>query len=446
MSKKKSSLVSVVLLLFAFGVFGQVSDFQREVAYGTSTVKTFKVACDVDIDSLLSGIDWVYLQAKPAFIRQTKFVIAANRLTITNIYPQKPRYERDYEFQMGKSVTNAWGTRLYTHEDEEYYNLENETENEGFLLDAATIGSYGVFNGLFNSSLAEIEAYCDSAGIPFYSWGQKLLIVQENENEGENERTEIETDFEQLYFETRLFRGDNHVLTDRTEYQRTADDWIVPAKKKHVYYSELPSETRYQITEIETYLYYQIIDQSGDTLVNTANNANPNFAIFLTPDPARDSLFVHFSTPINDDVGIAIKNIANTAVLAGDFTVVGSELLIDISQLESGMYTVFCTYNNETAEADFLKMGIGQYSNQNPAVLAIQILPNPATHTVEVVFPLPINAAMNVKITDVMGTVHLNTNKHVSGNTLSLDIQHFPQDDRFGQQEWKKILTGSSNI
>ena len=139
MIREKRCILGFALLMYAFCAFGQPpttgQDVLREVSYETSTSKCFKVPCDVEVEDLLAGIDWVYLQTKPALIRQTKFVIADYWLTIINTYPQQPRYERDYEYQMGKSVTDAWGTRLYYHNGEEYSNLENEEANEGFLLD-----------------------------------------------------------------------------------------------------------------------------------------------------------------------------------------------------------------------------------------------------------------------------------------------------------------------
>jgi len=363
-------------LLLGLSVWGQPpthTTAQREVSYTTNAYKTFKIPCDVEFDSL-SPLDFVYLQAKPALIRQGKFIIEDNQLTIIFTYPQMPRYERDYEFQMGKSVTNAWGTTLYYHDGEEYYHLPNDVENEGFTIENEAIESYGFFNSLFNVSIDEIADFCDSAGIPYYIWGQKMLIIYTDSNE----RMEIETDFEHLYFESRVYKNNVHTLTDRTEYVRTADDWIIPTKKIHVYYSELPSETRYQITQVETYLSYKVVDEDGDILVNMGNEDDPPFSIEITPNPAQDDITIHFSIQINGIVDIKIVDIANDIVWEQMPHITGNELNIDISQLEPSLYTVFCTYNNNDAEAIFLKEGIGQY--QVTTNVDIQAVPNPARH------------------------------------------------------------------
>ena len=172
MRKIKNYLTVIVLLLCAFGAAGQpTTTVQRNVEYQTSTLKCFKIPCDKDPDSL-SQLDLVYLEQKPAFLRKVKFEIQNGWLSITNIYPQLPRYERDYEFQMGKSVTDKWGTRLYYHNGEEYYHLENEAENEDYRLDSAEIENYGFYNGLFETSINEIVTHLEKTDILFYVWGE----------------------------------------------------------------------------------------------------------------------------------------------------------------------------------------------------------------------------------------------------------------------------------
>ena len=62
---KKVFLIGLFLSfvgLYAFSAHGQ--PVQRSVLYETSTYKTYAVACNVDT-SLLSELDWVYLEVKP---------------------------------------------------------------------------------------------------------------------------------------------------------------------------------------------------------------------------------------------------------------------------------------------------------------------------------------------------------------------------------------------
>ena len=422
----KRIFTGLVLFLGACCVYGQpggqTGTVQREVYAKTSTAKTFKIPCDVEFAEL-SPLDFVYLEAKPALMQMTEFVIDDFRLSITRINPHLPRYERDYEFQMGKSVTNAWGTTLYTHDGEEYYSLPNDEENELFTINPDEIQTYGFFNNMFDVSIGEIQAFCDSASIPLYIWGQKVLVVYEEEDDaGEIKRTETEMDLENLCMEMRLFKNGTHVLTDRAEYVRTADDWVIPSKKKHVYYSELPSGTLYQITQVEMYLSYKVVAEDGNILVNMEKP----FSIQVSPDPAQDSIWVHFSVPIDGNIAVRIADIENTTVWEKDTTLWSEKLFIDISPLKSGLYTVFCTYNNIDVSADFLKDGIGQYTNTNPVNIAIQVLPNPALNLIKVVFPMAIDADMQVKITNVMGVAYFDSQVHISGNEFPINISSFP--------------------
>jgi len=420
MNKIGSYLVGVALVLGSFAASGQgMAGLQRGVEYATSTCTLFSIPCDKDPDSL-SQLDLVYLERKPAFLRKAKFEIQDGWLSITNVYPQRPRYERDYEYQKGKSVTDKWGTRLYYHDGDEYYNLENETENEDFLLDGEAVSGYGFYNGLFSTSIEEIQAFCDSVGMPAYVWGQKLLIVQEDTAE----RREIETDFEQLYFEMRLYRNNVHVLSDRADYQRVGG-YIIPAKNTRVYYSELPSETRYQITEVETYQSYKVTGLNDSILVDWEPQSNLPFSITVTPNPADSQIVVQFSSQLDGAANLKIKNATQAVVLEENLTTVPLVYLMDITALASGLYTVVCVHENDTAEASFVKEGIGQYPVQ--VVVGIQVVPNPAQDQIAIYFSESINAVMNVKIIDLMGIKYLDVPMYVAGNTLQItDISYLP--------------------
>ena len=353
MSSLNKNFLGLVLFLGTFCLYGQVGHVQREVYYETSTVRTFRVACHVDVNTLVSGIDWVYLQAKPANISQTRFMIVDNWLSVIKTYSQMPRYDRDYEFQTGKSVTDAWRTRLYTHAGAEYHYLPNDVPNDDFMLEPGVIANYGFFNNLFYVSIDDIEMYCNSAGVPIYIWGQKVLVTHsEIVGAGTEERVEIETDFDGLYYEMRLFTDNVHTRTERVEYQQImVGGDIFPLQETHVYYNELPSGILYQITEIETYLSYQVIDDVGNTLVDWVN---PSAA------PA----------PVQDEVGI--------------------------------------------------------YTDPAPAAITVQVLPNPATDDIKIVFPMAIDAMMTVKITNMIGQTWINDNMFVTGNELPIDIQSLP--------------------
>ena len=432
MSRRKIILVVCTLFICTMS-WGQLpTGLQRSVAYKTSTCKTFKIPCYAELEAL-SQLDWVYLNAKPATMRISEFVIVNNWLTISYNYPQMPRYERDYEFEMGKSVTDKWGTRLYYHDGEQYYNLENEVANEDFAVDAAEIGTYGIFNDLFDVSIDVICVQLDEAGIPYYRWGQKLLMTHEEEVENPDDedeiivkRMEIETDFGTLYMEMRTFVNGEHQMTDRKEYQRV-NDFIVPTMGKRVYYSTLPSETKYQITETETYLSYKVTGETGNVIVNVEEVENStDFTIDISLDEEQSTAFVNFTPPITGDVNAKIIN-GTIVVLEQNATLTEGEILqIGISDLEPGTYTVVCTQNDNVAQADFVKNGISTYQEPDPAEMTITVAPNPATSSINVIFPVDIANFMHVKITDMMGISYWESDVSIAGNILTLDVIFLP--------------------
>ena len=204
------------------------------------------------------------------------------------------------------------------------------------------------------------------------------------------ERTEIESDFEQLYLETRLFKEDRHVLTDRSEYRKVNNRWIIPTKNARTHYSELPSGIRYQITEVENHFSYQVTSRNGNILVND----NSPFNIAITLNATKDHIHIHFSTPIEGLVQVQIKDAANIVVQEHTQHVGGNMLIIDINDLAAGMYTIVCTHEDNEAQAHFIKEGIGQYDESDPTEMTVQIVPNPATHEINVRFPIAINRDM----------------------------------------------------
>ena len=422
MERKRKYVVGFMLFLMAYSVQGQ--PYQRRVLYETITYRTLAVDCGVELDSL-SPLDFMYLQAKPALNTKVELVIKNDWLTAIRTYPQQPYYDECDEFPIGKSVSDVSGTTLYDHAGNVYYNLPNNNpNNEDFMINSEEIANYGVFNNLFSGSGISFQQEDMNPSImySFYDWGPTLLITMEEERNQSTYFMEREIDFSQLYMETRTFIDGIHQLTIRTEYKQLNDGWIIPKREKRIFYGELPSETRYQITETDIYLSYMVISES-DSIVGILNHA---FDLEISPNPADDSIRLHFSMPMDEMVNIKIMNIANAIVEEVNSYVSGDELQMNIIHLNPNMYTILCTSAKGTASASFVKDGIGQYSTPNPVTINVHVFPNPAQDYIKVRFPLPIDASMQVKVMDVLNNVYFNYTTYVSGNTLQIDVTHLP--------------------
>ena len=408
LKKKKQHVAALMVSMVTLSVSGQA--IQREVSYTTSTSKSYTVPCDATMEGL-SAYDSTYLKASEPLLRQAKQVVENGWLTIINAYPQHPYYDPCYGFQIGKSVTNKWGTTLYDIHNEVYSNLENEAVNESFAILAAEIASYGVFNNLFTS----IDVACaqlEFNAIPYQRLGQKLLFISDDDDDF---RVETEMDFELLYVEKRMFRGEVQEFTERTTFLQQ-NGWIVPTQSKKVYNDELPCGIPYQITQTETYLSYKVVGVNGNVIVNVENTI-PTISLMVTLNDTKTLAFVHFSAPIDGTVHAKIVNAANEVVLEQELHVVGSLLTLDISGLEVGTYTLICTHENAEAQANFMIEDA-----TNPNTTNIQIVPNPAQNNITVVFPTDVNTSLSVSIADMTGTVRFNQDMFVTGNTLSIDI------------------------
>jgi hypothetical protein len=218
----------------------------------------------------------------------------------------------------------------------------------------------------------------DAMDILYYRWGQKLLVVQQETVEdgtaaGETRRVEMETDFEQRYLETRVFENEVHTLTNRSEYQKQ-NERIIPFRDIHIYYSELPSGTPYQITETETYLSYQVLNETGGELVNWQSAdtvmettlptdsteqyqpTTPTEMVFLvSPNPATDNISIKFPININAGMEVKITDMMGVVYFQSNITILGNEFSIDIQHFPTGMYYISCTNADGTAHTHFLK-------------------------------------------------------------------------------------------
>jgi hypothetical protein len=360
--QRKKIVVGFVLFFLTLGAFGQQTEVQRKVLYETSTYKMYAVDCEVAVDSL-SADDSVYLQSKPPLIRQAEHLIENGWLTITHNYPQEPLYDRNFDFQIGKSVTDKLGTRLYPKTSGEYYHLDNFVGIENFYYDFDKISVYGFFNDLFSVSIDEVCNSLNTAGVSVSRQGQKLMVIRKDNYL----RKETEIDFEHLIFEVRVFEYSMLVSTNRTEY-RKQNERIIPARHTHLYYDVLPSGISYQITQIEDYLSYQVFGENGDILVNypttttvdistdsTQTTTPTAWTIQVLPNPATDNISVVFPIEINANMEVKIADVMGVVYFHSWITVVGNSFSVAIQPFPTGMYSITCINADGTANTYFLK-------------------------------------------------------------------------------------------
>ena len=359
-----------VLFFVILGTRAMYCQIQRQVNYSTITQKFYAIPSYIDEDSL-GFLDWIYLEHDDDLERCTEQVInEKNELTVTNYYPQKPRWENDYQYKMGKSVTSKDGTVLYDHNGNEYYRLDYY--NSLFILSQDDIESYGIYNDLFAT---DKEKYIESRQMEGYQVReQDGFIIATSED------LEIVINFDELIFELRFLgeedneffaeSGNKLEFSDRTNYTKTENNYVVPVKNTRVSYSTLPSGIPYEITEVESYLFYQVISENN-TIAKMGNESiftdcaqssvtgietiqQPTTDINIYPNPANEQITISLPNSM-ESIDIKVYNVLGLAILSQHHTQ-GSQIELDIHSLPAGIYVVRCIQKDNVISRRFVKL------------------------------------------------------------------------------------------
>jgi len=345
---KISKYTVIILLLFSFKSFCQTP--YRQVLYSTNTSKVFGVPVETDM-SLISNFDFAKMIAEDK-IENTEMVIGGDQqLTITTYYPQLPRYENDYEFGVGKSVTYKYGTILYDHENKILSQTEEVESDPNFTIDLDAIDNYGLYP-IFEVNISDLVNLYTELGFT-------TNISEEGVFSAINDTLEFYLDTTKLIMETRIFKDGILEVSDWKQYQ-TIDKYTIPLVSVLTTYDNLTKGIRLQISEIQQYLKYSIIDKDGKSIVNyetkqTTKKKNDDITIsqyeglekkisnlVVYPNPACDKIEVEVPLYISDFINIEIINTLGTIVYAEKNVKSGNKTTIDISDLKNGVYLLRC--------------------------------------------------------------------------------------------------------
>jgi hypothetical protein len=156
---------------------------------------------------------------------------------------------------------------------------------------------------------------------------------------------------------------------DRTNYTRNSDGYIIPVKNTRIHYSTLPSQIPYEITETQTYLFYQVINENntitkmGDenifedcvknSVVGISAIQQQRTDIGIYPNPSNERILVNLPSYASENADIKIFNTLGVVVFQ-QYTN-GEEIDIDIHSLPAGIYVVRCIKNEKIISTRFVK-------------------------------------------------------------------------------------------
>jgi len=366
----------VPLFAIAIGTKGVYSQVRRQVNECTITQTTCAVPACID-RATLTGLDWVKMENDDLYECTEKAIAMDCRLTVTTYYPQMPRWENDYQYMIGKSVTSNAGTTLYAHNGEELIFQPSEEGDESFTLVPELCTHYGIYNSTFTVPRMVAITNLQNAGFYVYEREDGFLV-------GVSERVEVFMHFQKFITETRFFTEEDRTLTaiHRTNYIKAASGHIIPASETMTTYDLLPSGFPYQTTRTKTYLHYEVI-QNGQTLVKRENYeflenldtteieeddffdfitqelanyaaGNEDQDITLFPNPANEQITIVFPEYMQQNVNIKVFNRMGYVVMTQQHYL-GTEKSLQIHFLPEGYYVIRCTKGNNIISKVFIK-------------------------------------------------------------------------------------------
>ena len=372
---RKCSFFSMLFVVLFFAVAGTQKAYcqvQKQINQSTLTRTTYAIPSFIN-ESELSALDWVYLEIDEDLEECKEYIIKGDTLTIVRYDPKLPRWERDYQYELGKSVTSVWGTALYYHDGTEYFRLEEYSPE--FILSPEEIENYRDYTAMFDMDKATLISIYQTQGFQVREQDGFVIVAYEG-------MFELSINLDELIHEMRFFSEENNpffgeennTLEDltRTEFTRTANGYVVPVKEIRIRYSELPSGIPYEITDTISYLFYQII-KNGTTLAKTGNEsmfedcrnsvADPTTQvkeiqqytnIKIYPNPAKEQITVDFSANGEGIMDVKIFNMLGVNVLSQQYNK-GGQININVASLPAGVYVVRCVQNDKVTSTRLIK-------------------------------------------------------------------------------------------
>lgn len=357
----KTKICLIIASAFCINMYAQTPI--KQVFFKTTTTKIFAVPVSTNMDSI-TNFDFAKIHSNHT-VTNTDMVIDENRdLTITNINEQKPRYENDYEFEIGKVVTNKFGTILYDHRGGLLDNNQYNEVDKNFTITEDAIENYGIMPDInIDENLIQI----------YTSQGFTVSVNEEGAFSAINDSIEIYLDPIKLIMEMRIFYNNQLQISDWKQYQKI-DEKIIPKVFVMTTYDLLSSGIRLQISEVTNYNSYTILNNIGETVISYEEKSSTimnqdgmvinqfkemekkELNIVISPNPTTSNINVEIPLFGKEYVNVEIINSFGSNVLKLNDVKNDNTINIDVSPLTNGVYTLRCTSGKQFKSARFVKL------------------------------------------------------------------------------------------
>ena len=262
------------------------------------------------------------------------------------------------------------GVRLYGPNGDEVYALLNDSDEiANYTIAEQELYSYGLYNSWFgmqnNASIDSIINHFSNEGFTT-EWEDGVLLAV-------NDTLEVEIDFEYLVYEERYFENDTIVLISQKRFSDINGKYI-PLQDITIRYNFLPSSgIKYQIGEVKTYNYYEIINNLAESVVvyGSSNGVysissgegavfqyqeieKHNHQLTVYPNPTTEVLHVELPFNITGKINVEIYNIVGQLISRTEL-IAQKTLNINTEKLPKGSYIIKCSSDKNVASKIFIK-------------------------------------------------------------------------------------------
>lgn len=358
MKCKFKILIMTALVIFSSNLFSQ--NRLRTVFETTLTTSVFAVPKDTKVEEL-SDMDLNKMIAEDKIVEKETFIDDNYQMNIISIFPQMPRWEYDYEFEIGKTIINKEGLFFYNHQDSLIYSNKDTVEinmNEDSLnkydflnIDSILVDYYGL-NKMFS---IDLQYYIDL----YDEIGFTTLINSEGAFSAINDSIEIYINPKKLITETRYFDYNGNItFSDWRRFQKI-DTYVIPLVNVLTTYENLFSGIRLQRSDITEYTKYKILDKDGteivfyekeEQIVKKKNGSlefseytpveKKNGELIVYPNPANSLINIELPYYASEKNDIEILNSMGLIVKRENNVLSGSRITINISDLKPGIYLI----------------------------------------------------------------------------------------------------------
>ena len=262
------------------------------------------------------------------------------------------------------------GVRVYGPNGDEVYALLNDSDEiANYTIAEQELYSYGLYNSWFgmqnNASIDSIINHFSNEGFTT-EWEDGVLLAV-------NDTLEVEIDFEYLVYEERYFENDTLVLISQKRFSDINGKYI-PLQDITIRYNFLPSSgIKYQIGEVKTYNYYEIINNLAESVVvyGSSNGVysissgegavfqyqeieKHNHQLTVYPNPTTEVLHVELPFNITGKINVEIYNIVGQLISRTEL-IAQKTLNINTEKLPKGSYIIKCSSDKNVASKIFIK-------------------------------------------------------------------------------------------